>query len=281
MNTAAKVTIGIGIVMIIIGIILFATTGDDFEDDIEEGIIYEGADGNIEIDNVAPNNGSQYIVHLVNVEFVGGSTGGYNGAHGNETWNLTDDDCNLVKNFSLKNGDTEMFYPQCNYIQDTTIDKYIVIGRLCNDVIYNEFGWEVGHEGEGCRAGTYTWDTNGENVMVYDFNAVIGAFFSAILQGLGSFGACCCGSVILIIGIIMAATMEDNSESQWVQETSYSSSDSENTPKSSSGWDEQEDYIHREKKDEEIPEKSEIAVTEDKKEKKRSGEYELPPPPEV
>ena len=41
MHTAAKVTIGIGIVAIIIGIILFATTGDDFEDDIEEGIIYD------------------------------------------------------------------------------------------------------------------------------------------------------------------------------------------------------------------------------------------------
>ena len=34
MNTAAKVVLGIGIVMIIIGIILFATTGDDFEDNV-------------------------------------------------------------------------------------------------------------------------------------------------------------------------------------------------------------------------------------------------------
>ena len=277
MHTASKVVIGLGILVLIIGIILFVTTGADLEDDIEEGIIYEGADGNIEIDNVAPNNGSQYIVHLVNVKFVGGSTGGYNDAHGNETWNLTNDDCNLVKSFSLKKDDTEMFYPQCNYIQDTTVDKYIVIGRLCNDVIYNEFGWEVGHEGEGCRAGTYTWDTNGEKIMVYDINAFFGAFFSAILQGLGSFGACCCGSIILIIGIIMAATMQDNNTNPYnQQQNTYTPSDNDNTPKSASGWDQQEDYIHRENIEEDIPEKSEIAIPESE-EKERSGEYKIPP----
>ena len=36
MHTAAKVAIGIGIVGIIIGIILFTTTGDDFDEDVEE-----------------------------------------------------------------------------------------------------------------------------------------------------------------------------------------------------------------------------------------------------
>ena len=280
MNTAAKVVLGIGIVMIIIGIIM-VTTGDSFEENAEEGIIYEGADGRIDLENVEPNTGSKYIVHLIDVKFEGGGDGGYNEAHGNSTWNLTQSDCDLVKSFTLKDGDdNQIFYPRCNYVADDVADKYITIGRLCNDVIYDRYGNEIGHEGEGCRAGTYTWDTDGNKVMVYDIEAFIGAILEEIMKWLGSFGACCCGSVILIIGIIMAAVMEDNSESQWVQETSYSSSDSENTPKSSSGWDEQEDYIHREKKDEEIPEKSEIAVTEDKKEKKRSGEYELPPPPE-
>ena len=45
MNKAAKVVLVIGIVMIIIGIILFATTGDNFDDTVEEGIVSEGADG--------------------------------------------------------------------------------------------------------------------------------------------------------------------------------------------------------------------------------------------
>ena len=44
------------------------------------------------------------------------------------------------------------------------------------------------------------------------------------------------------------------------------------------------DSIHREKKEDEVPEKSEMATPESKEkkvEKKRSGEYELPPPPEI
>ena len=69
MHTAAKVTIGIGIVAIIIGIILLTTTGDDFDEDVEEGIVYEGADGKTKVENVEPNTGSKYWVHLVDAEF--------------------------------------------------------------------------------------------------------------------------------------------------------------------------------------------------------------------
>ena len=43
------------------------------------------------------------------------------------------------------------------------------------------------------------------------------------------------------------------------------------------GWYQQEDYIR--KGNEDVAEKSEIAIPESE-EKKRSGEYELPPPPE-
>ncbi|SVD34254.1 uncharacterized protein METZ01_LOCUS387108, partial [marine metagenome] len=40
MHTVSKVVIGIGIIVIIIGIILIATAGSDFEENLEEGIIY-------------------------------------------------------------------------------------------------------------------------------------------------------------------------------------------------------------------------------------------------
>lgn len=275
MHTAAKVTIGIGIVAIVIGIILLTTTGDNFDEDVEEGIVYEGADGKTKIENVEPNTGSKYWVHLVDSEFEGGGGGGYNEAHGNSTWNLTQSDCELVRSFTLTYEDKQIFYPQCNYIEDSTEDKYIVIGRLCNTPVYDRYGWEVANEGEGCREGTYTWDTDGNEVMVYDVEAIFGAIIDIIMQAFGSFGACCCGSVILIIGIIMAATMEDNNANPYAQQTN-----TEQNPEASSGWDEQEDYIHRQKDVEEVPEKSDMAISEDKKEKKRSGEYELPPPPE-
>jgi len=304
MNTAAKVVIGLGVLVLIIGIILFATTGDDFEDDIDEGIIYEGADGKTKVENVEPNTGSNYWVHLVDREFEGGGGGGYNEAHGNSTWNLTKPDCDIVRSFTLTYDDNQIFYPQCNYIEDGTEDKYIVIGRLCSTPIYDRYGWEVGNEGEGCREGTYTWDTDGNKVMVYDFGAIIGAIFDIIMKGLGSFGACCCGSLILIIGIVLAFTMDDPKEPAINPITTNSEQQNVPEKKGASSWDEREDYIHRtndktksdfEKADkdgdgkideEEFADmmKSQMAIPEDSedkpKEKKRSGKYDLPPPPE-
>ena len=279
MNTGAKIVIGIGILIIIIGIIIVAT-GDSFEDNVEEGNIYEGADGSISIDNVEPNSESKYVVHLVAVKYVGGTGGGYNEAHGNSTWNLTEADCDKIKSFSLKMGDTEMFYPQCNYIEDIFDDNYIVMGRLCNAPVYDN-GSVVGHKGEGCRAGTYTWETNGSVVMVYDAEKFDGALIEWFFKWLGSFGACCCGSIVLLIGILMAAFMEEGNSNPYVQQTGGSNSNNQTIPEGSGGWEDQKDYIHREKK-EEVPDKSEMATTENKNaEKKRSGEYELPPPPEI
>ena len=284
MHTASKVVIGIGIIVIIIGIILITTAGSGFDEKIEEGIIYEGADGEVTIETEAQNEGARYIVHLVDVKYVGDGTGGWNEAHGNNTWNLTEDDCDLVKTFTLNNDDgNQMFYPRCNYVEDGTVDEYIVIGRLCNDVIYTNRGEEIGYRGEGCSAGTYTWDTDGNKVMVYDFGAIIGAIFDIIVKGLGSFGACCCGSIILIIGIVLAFTMEDPKEPVINTTTKTVNSYQQNVPerKGASGWDEQEDYIHRNKEieKEDISEKSEMAVPEGEEDKK-SGEYKIPPPPE-
>ena len=122
-----KVAIAVMVVgaLITVGGIALIFTGDSFEENIEEGIIYEGADGAIGIDQVNPNNASKYVVHLVDVKYVGGTGGGYNEAHGNSTWNLTEADCDKVKSFSLKMDDTEMFYPQCNYIKDEIDDAAI------------------------------------------------------------------------------------------------------------------------------------------------------------
>ena len=278
MNKVAIVVMILG-ALITVGGIALIFTGDSFEENIEEGIIYEGADGAISIDQVNPNNASKYVVHLVDVKYVGGSGGGYNEAHGNSTWNLTEADCDKVTSFSLKMEDTEMFYPQCNYIKDEIDDKYIVIGRLCNAVYTDEYGTE-NHKGEGCRAGTYTWETNGNAVMVYDVEALIGAIFEIFAKGFGSFSACCCGVVVLFFGIILAFVLQDDDTSQYYQQNSEVGTATSGVK----GWDEQTDYIRKEKKEEEVPEKNEVVTSESeekKEEKKRSGEYELPPPPEI
>ena len=278
MNKVAIVVMILG-ALITVGGIALIFTGDSFEENIEEGIIYEGADGAISIDQVNPNNASKYVVHLVDVKYVGGGSGGYNEAHGNNTWNLTEADCDKIKSFSLKMEDTEMFYPQCNYIKDDVEDKYIVIGRLCNAIYTDEYGTES-HKGEGCRAGTYTWETNGNVIMVYDVDALIGAIFEIFMKVLGSFVTCFCGVVVLFVGIVLAFTLQDDDPSKYYQQNNEAGS----TTSGAKGWDEQTDYIHREKKEDEVPEKSEMATSEseeNKEEKKRSGEYELPPPPEI
>jgi len=278
MNKVAIVVMILG-ALITVGGIALIFTGDSFEENIEEGIIYEGADGEISIDQVNPNNASKYVVHLVDVKYVGGGSGGYNEAHGNNTWNLTEADCDKIKSFSLKMEDTEMFYPQCNYIKDDVEDKYIVIGRLCNAIYTDEYGTES-HKGEGCRAGTYTWETNGNAVMVYDVEALVGAIFEILAKGFGSFVTCCCGVVVLFVGIVLAFALQDDDPSKYYQQNNESGS----TTSGAKGWEEQSDYIHREKKEEEVAEKNEVVTSESeekKEEKKRSGEYELPPPPEI
>ena len=281
MHNASKVTIGIGIVLIIIAIIVVAM-GDSFEENITEGIIYEGTDGSVTIEEIKNGTESMYYVHLVNAKYDGGSQGGYNERHYNSTWNLTEEDCNIVKAFSIKDNDNnEMFYPKCNYVEDGTEDHYIVVGHLCN--ARNAYTDDEGmtHQswsGNGCPGGTFNFETNGNEVMVFDIGALLGAIGGWFVKWIGSVLACCCGSIILLIGIVLAFTMDDPKEPAIKSTT--------NMPESSSGWEQQDDYIHRKTKiaDDIISEKSEMAIPESEeekpKEKKRSGEYDLPPPPE-
>ena len=69
MNKVAIVVMILG-ALITAGGIALIFTGDSFEENVEEGIIYEGADGAISIDQVNPNNASKYVVHLVDVKSV-------------------------------------------------------------------------------------------------------------------------------------------------------------------------------------------------------------------
>jgi len=277
MNTAAKVAIGIGIVMIIIGIIMLAT-GDSIEENLEEGMIYQGTEGSVTIKGIKNNTESMYYVHLVNKTYHGGSQGGYNERHYNSTWNLTEEDCNIVKSFSMKdNGGNELFYPKCNYVEDSTEDQYIVVGHLCttpNGEYTDDEGMTWPRwSGDGCPSGTFNFETNGKEVMVFDVGSLLAIGIEWAIKWLGFLGACCCGSVILIIGIIMAVTMEDNGANPYNQQTT---SNYETIPEASSGWDNQEDYIHRQKEDEEVPEKSDMAVTEEEKDDdplEESSEY--------
>jgi len=280
MHTAAKVTIGLGIIITLAGIYTLSNLGENTIETFEEGILYEGADGEIKItDRSNPDKETMGLYVHIQSTYEGGGEGGYNERHGNYTWNLTESDCNLIKTFTLTHNedDTQVFIPRCAYIEDdggsAQDDDWIVVGTLCTQKTAEDRNLV----GDGCRDGTYTWDTGGEVIMVYDLDKLIEGIFGAVFGALGSFGACCCGSIILIIGIILGATMDDPKEPAINATMNTTNSDQSYTP-AASGWDQDKEYIHRNKEEkEDISEKSEMAVPESE-EGIRSGEYKIPPP---
>jgi hypothetical protein len=167
---------------------------------------------------------------------------------------------------------TQVFIPRCNYIEDdggsADDDDWIAVGTLCTQ----QMAGDRNRTGDGCPDGSYTWDTGGEVVMVYDIDKLIEGLIGAVIAALGSFGACCCGVIVLIIGIILAFTMDDP-ETRYAgdnQDSNLLNPDTQE-PRSASGWDEQEDYIRKDSTEDET--KKEAPETDQKE-----GEYEIPPP---
>ena len=274
MNKVPMIVIGLGIIITLIGIIVLSNLGEDTIETLEDGVLYEGADGEMKItDRSNPDKETMGVYVHIESTYEGGGEGGYNERHGNYTWNLTESDCNLIRTFTLTHNEegTQVFIPRCNYIEDdggsAQDDDWIVVGTLCTTT------WN--QTGDGCPDGTYTWDTGGKVIMVYDLDKLIEGIFGALFAALGSFGACCCGVVILLIGIILAFTMDDP-ETRYAgdnQDSNLFNQDTTGAPKSASGWDDREDYIRKEKT-EEVEETKEEEPETDQKE----GEYEIPPP---
>ena len=280
MNKIAIGTIVIGVILLIVGLVQIMSLGEDFEDTLEAGILYEGADGEMELKQ---NQSELGIIITIKSTYESGSSGGFNERHGNNTWNLTEDDCNLVETFTLthKEDGTQAFYPDCYYIEDdgtTAGDGWIGVGWLCKKE-YNKYK-ETWREDTNCPDGTYTWNTGGEAIMAYDLDLLLEGIFGIVSSIFSSAGACCCGVVILIIGIILAFVLQDNQPQTFDTSSNHpltNNKDDGFTSYEKKGWDQQEDYIR--KGNEDVAEKSEIAIPESE-EKSRSGEYEMPPPPE-
>ncbi len=273
MNKVPLVIIVIGIIVIIVGIIVIGTGLKKAGETAEEGKLYEDIDGTIELKGESDADPHLYV-HIKS-KYVGGMTGGHNERHGNDTWNLTADDCDLVTNFTLTNADgDQIFIPRCDYVQDIVgDDEWIVVGTLCKQ--YTNYEDEKRNTtGSGCKDGIYTWDSKGKEVLVYDGDMLGQAFAEGLISLLSSFGACCCGSLILIIGIVLAFTMDDPQPSyEDNQHSNLFNQDTTGAPKSASGWDDREDYIRKEKAEEDEETKKEAPETNQKE-----GEYNIPPP---
>ena len=279
MNKIPMVVIGLGIIITLIGIIVLSNLEEDAIETAEEGLLYEGADGEMTITGKSnPNEqGFGLYVHIEST-YEGGGEGGYNEERGNNTWDLTESDCDLVRTFTLTHNEdgTQVFIPRCNYIEDdggsADDDDWIAVGTLCTQ----QMAGDRNRTGEGCPDGSYTWDTGGEVVMVYDIDKLIEGLIGAVIGALGSFGACCCGVIILLIGIILAFTMDDP-ETRYAGDNQdsnlFNQAAAETGVKSASGWDDRDDYIRKDST-EEIEETKEETPETDQKE----GEYNIPPP---
>ena len=279
MNKIPMVVIGLGIIITLIGIIVLSNLEEDAIETAEEGLLYEGADGEMTITGKSnPNEqGFGLYVHIEST-YEGGGEGGFNEERGNNTWDLTESDCDLVRTFTLIHNEdgTQVFIPRCNYIEDdggsADDDDWIAVGTLCTQ----QMAGDRNRTGEGCPDGSYTWDTSGEVVMVYDIDKLIEGLIGAVIGALGSFGACCCGVIILLIGIILAFTMDDP-ETRYAGDNQdsnlFNQAAAETGVKSASGWDDRDDYIRKDST-EEIEETKEETPETDQKE----GEYNIPPP---
>jgi len=278
MNKIAIGVIALGIIITLAGIIVLSNLEEDATETAEEGLLYEGADGEMEITGKSNPNEQGFGIYVhIKGTYEGGGEGGYNEERGNNTWDLTEEDCDLVRTFTLTHNEdgTQVFIPRCNYIEDdggsADDDDWIAIGTLCTQ----QMAGDRNRTGDGCPDGSYTWDTGGEVVMVYDVDKLIEGLIGVVIAALGSFGACCCGVGILLIGIILAFTMEDTKATYENNQNSnlFNQAAAETGLKSSSGWDEKEDYIRKDST-EEVEETKEEAPETDQ----RKGDYKIPPP---
>ena len=232
MDKRAIAVMVVGVLLVIGGVAIWLKSGDTVEDLGEDYLLYKGADSEMELEGW--NKDDNYLVVVMEGEYADGKSAIAEG----RSANLTTADCELVRNFTLENTNgTNFFGTECVFDDDTEEDGLIHVGYICK---------------EGCPDGTYTWNTNGTKIEVYDVEGIIGGFIAAIIGFVASFGVCCCGSIVLLVGIIMAFTMQEEDPNQWATAPGESVS----TPEPGTGcddkessWSEKKDYIRNDEDD--------------------------------
>ena len=240
MNKIAIAVIAVGVLLIIGGVAIWLKSGDSIEDlessSGEEYLLYRGADSEMELEGW--NKDDNYLVVVMEGNYTNGRSSTPEGGSAN----LTTKDCDLVSNFTLKDSTGKNFFStECVFDDDTEEDGLIHVGYICK---------------EGCPDGTYTWNTNGTKIEVYDVEGIIGGFIAAIIGFVASFGVCCCGSIVLLGGIIMAFTMQEDDPNQWAAAPGGDVSTHEpgtGWDDKESAWSEKKDYIRNDEKDGQNP----------------------------
>jgi hypothetical protein len=236
MDKRAIAVMVVGVLLVIGGVAIWLKSGDTVEDLGEDYLLYKGADSEMELEGW--NKDDNYLVVVMEGEYADGKSAIAEG----RSANLTTADCELVRNFTLENTNgTNFFGTECVFDDDTEEDGLIHVGYICK---------------EGCPDGTYTWNTNGTKIEVYDVEGIIGGFIAAIIGFVASFGVCCCGSIVLLGGIIMAFTMQEDDPNQWAAAPGGDVSTHEpgtGWDDKESAWSEKKDYIRNDEKDGQNP----------------------------
>ena len=187
MHISGKIMMPLGIFVIIIGGVMMYWGTSAGASNFEEAKIYEGSDGEIELTGYSED---AYLVVVMKGEYADGKDSvGENG-----TAELTEEDCELVSNFTLKNSEgMDFFEPACENSDDSTADDGAIhVGYLCK---------------EGCPDGTFTWTTNNNTIEIWDGVIILEGIGLLALAWGGGPSACCCGGFIAILGLVLGLTL--------------------------------------------------------------------------
>ena len=188
MHISGKILISLGIVLLIIGGVMMFWGTSDGVSGMEDAQIYDGSGGEMELSGYSE---SGYLIVVMEGEYADGTD--FAAEEGGV--NLTEEDCELVSNFTMMNSEgVNYFEPACVISDDTTGgDGHIHIGYICKD---------------GCDDGTYTWETNNTAIEIWDVDILLGGLFQALGAGAGGFSSCCCGGCVAFIGLILGVTLK-------------------------------------------------------------------------
>ncbi len=197
MNTAAKVTFGVGALVTIIGVVGFILGSSSFA---EIKPIYENTtSGSVEVED-SDNDG-----HLGFSFYVDGAR--YVDENDDGQWDHCEGvNIEIIDPPQSTTGDPSFYFE----IVDYGVFFYDECEAHPENVNYNTPGkLKIGRACAGCYEGSFSF-TSSVSVQVWDDEEAIGGIF----RGIGGIclggGGICCGLFILILDIIFAFTLEDS-----------------------------------------------------------------------
>ena len=210
MDTRAKVCLILGVVLLLVGIGGFAL-GISQVDDIEEGIpgfaLEDVTNGTLMVNDEDGQGGIGFTFY-VEGSFVDANDDG-TWDHCEQTSVTVTDKPDIVRSEWSSDG---------HFLEGDFYNEVVSFDGCDSNPDNKEFYYEntsfikLGRACYACGTGTFSFESNQSVYVVNDDDWDIGDEVGiAILGFLGGFGSLCCGGILLIVGIILALTLKDES----------------------------------------------------------------------